>query len=775
MYICTLYIISMKHIKLLAILLLTLLAGHGVQAQSVDSVDVLDYDVAVDLSAEEPFAGDATLTLRLTAPCPSFGLSLHGTADSIWVDGTRLDSASLDAIPTAPHAVGDTLTVRVCYHGDGYVEYYGWGGFHFDNNLSYNLGVGFGTNPHSIGSALMPCRDNFHDKATYTLRVRTKAGWSAECGGLLQSRSVAADSSELSVWRIDQPVPTYLVSVSQAAWKRVQSAVASRYGTYPLTLGYLRSDSAHVAQAFAELDTVVPMFERCLGPYRWGRIGYIATPKGSMEHVNNIALDQRFMNSTSEQAQMTIAHELGHAWFGNLVTCATEADMWFNEGGASFTSERAMEANKGRAAAMKYYQANLESVLRLAHINDNGYRPLSPMPHTYTYNTTTYDKGSMVWHSLRSYLGEEAFYAALRRLFADKAFGNVDAYEVRDSLSAYTGVDLGDFFDFHVFTPGFVDYHLRLDEQGCMGDEVGVFIRQQGVGTTATSHANRVPVTFFSCDGDTAKRVLTFDGAEGYDVASLPFVPCWFVQDYDCEYSDAATLATFKSGSSSGNLTAHIKLSGPLPSDAPIAVEHHWGSPWDVDTLTGLQRAANRYWVVSGLHQCYDGLQGQFHFVSHGYTNGNYPYLDNGFADRTALDSVMVLYREGYGHPWQAVSHRRSGNDNEGYFLVDNLRTGEYTLAVVDTNLLSLRHLSSTPHCRLNLFPNPLTQGGALTLEVPVDGTFTVRIFDAAGHEVWRKKGCSNGRKVRPRLASGTYLVRIENNFVSLQSKLIVL
>ena len=766
----------MRYNKLLATLALALISVLSLQAQTADSVDVLDYDVALDLSAGKPFAGDATLMVRLVAPCQSVALSLFGTADTVWVNGVMSDSADLAAIPTAAYAVGDTLTVRVSYHGSGYVESYGWGGFHFDNDMSYNLGVGFVENPHVMGAAMMPCRDNFHDKATYTLRVRAKRGWTAECSGVLQSRSVEGDSLEHSVWRISHDVPTYLVSVSQAAFRRIQDNVPSLYGTYPLTLGYRAGDSTQVRRAFRELDSVVPMFERRLGPYRWDRIGYIATAKGSMEHVNNIALTKEFMTSIAERAQMTIAHELGHAWFGNLVTCRTEADMWFNEGGASFTSELAMEANKGRAAAQKYYQTNLESVVRETHVSDNGYRALSPMPHNYTYGSTTYDKGALVWHSLRGYLGDSIFYAAMQRLFSDKAFSTVDALEVRDSLMSYTGTDLTEFFQFHVFTPGFVDYHIHLDESGCMLNEAGVFVRQQTIGSTAAVQANRIPVTFFSYEGDTAKRMLTIAGTEGYDVVSLPFVPYWYVMDYDCEFSDAATLAVFRNGAATLNKEAHVKVSGTLPEETPIVVEHHWGKPWDVDTLTGLWRTANRYWMVRGAQEQYYGLQGQFRFVRDGYLNGNYPYLDQGFvANTTSLDSVVVLYRKGYGHPWQAVSHQRSGSDNEGFFLVDNLRTGEYTLAVVDTALLSIDHLQATPHTPLALFPNPVVAGEALTLKVSVEGAFTVRILDAAGRQVWQKKGCHDGRRISPRLASGTYVVLIENNYVSLQSKLIVL
>lgn len=764
----------MKHIKTLFFTLVALLPYTIGQAQTADSVDVLDYDIAVDLSAGRPFVGDATLTLRLLQPCQSVTLDLIGSADTIWLNGSRLETTDLASIPTTGCTAGDTLTVRVAYHGEGYVENYGWGGFHFDNDMSYNLGVGFGTNPHVLGRALMPCRDNFHDKATYTLRVHTRTGWTAECSGILVSRTAEADGTERSVWRLAQPVSTYLVSVSQSAWKRVQSSVESLYGTYPLTLGYLQSDSAHVARAFAELDSVVPMFERCLGPYRWGRIGYIATTEGSMEHVNNIGLAKMFMTSLSERAQMTIAHELGHAWFGNLVTCRTEADMWFNEGGASFCSELAMEGKSGREAAIKYYQTNLETVLRQTHVTDGGYRPLSPMPHSLTYGSTTYDKGALVWHSLRGVLGDSVFYTAMTRLFSDKAFGTVDAAEVRDSLAAYTGTDLTGFFNFHVFGAGFVDCHATTDVSNCTEYVTGIRLRQQGIGTEATPAEGVMPVTFFSADGQQAKRWFDLGGSDTYHNTTLPFVPTFCVLDYDCEISDGATVADFRTGGTHSNSAVHFKYTGTLPEAGPMVVEHHWGHPWDIDTLTGMQRTTGRYWVVRGAQERFEGVQGQFRFVRTGYSNGSYTGLDAALQVNSAsLDSVALLHRRGEGWPWHAVSRQRTGNTDEGYFVVDNLATGEYTLAVVDTALLAIAQTAAS--VQPTLFPNPVRRGQGITLQVPLDNGFAVRITDAAGRQVWHREDCRNGRKINPHLPSGTYLVTIENKYVSLQSKLIVL
>lgn len=770
----------MKTLKILVAILMAMVVWP-VSAQTVDSVDVIDYDLTLDLSDGAPFSGVTVLTMRLERPCTVIGLDLEGTVDSIFVSGRDSASHDIAAIALPAVAVGDTFTVTVYYHGHGYVESYGWGGFHFNNDMSYNLGVAFEENPHVLGRAMFPCRDNFTDKATYTLRMKTRSGWTAECGGMCQGREVDTAGCEHSVWRIAQPTPTYLVSVSQAAWRRMQRDVVSADGTYPLTVGFTTQDSSNVVRAFAELDSVVPMYERCFGPYRWNRIGYIATWQGSMESVNNIALVRSFVTSMDERAQSTIAHELGHSWFGNLVTCSSERDMWFNEGGASFTSEVAMESVLGRISSNDYYQRNLESVIRTSHITDNGYRPLSGMPHAYTYGSTTYDKGWMMWHFLRGYLGEQRFYNAMTRLMQDKAFGTVDAYEVRDSLSHYTGVDLTDFFDFHVFGRGFVDYHVEMERGGCLEDEVAVRIRQQGVGTDATMNSNRVPVTFFAdgegWDSTSCKRWIEFDGTEAQEMVHLPFVPAFCVLDLDREISDAATNAeiAIKLCGQRGAEVAHmrIKVNERQEDSLTLYIEHHWGKPYDVDTIAGVRSTIHRYWVVNSSDPRIHGVQGMFRFVRANATSGNYPHLDKDRLPYASFDSAALLYRPGAGRPWTAVSRTTLNGGYEDFFVVDNLRPGEYTIAIVDTALVGVPAIGGGATAQL--FPNPLHRGEALTVELPGEEPFSVTVYDSAGHIVWQRHNVTSGKKLRPRLAAGTYMVRIDNKHVTMQSKLIQL
>ena len=762
-----------------------LLCCGTMQAQIADSVDVQHYDLTLDLSSGNSLSGKAVLTLQLLRPCSEIALDLEGATDSIFVDGQRQDDDDLQHIATDGIATGQSFTLTVHYHCSGYVEDYGFGGLHFDNDMSYNLGAAFHNRLHSIGRAVFPCRDNYNDKATYTMRIKAKQGWSAECSGMLQSRSVGDDGCELSVWEIEHPVCTYIVGIGQADFHRIQTTA----GGYPVTIGFTTQDSAVTADVYALLDAVVPMFEQCFGPYRWGRIGYIGTAMGSMEHVNNIALARPAMVSVTIAGQSTIAHELGHAWFGNLVTCETEGDMWINEGGATFTSEVAREATHGRRASNATYQQNLDKVLRTTHHNDGAYRALHDMPHNYTYGSTSYDKGGLVWHSLRGYLGDSLFYATIRTLMERCAFSSIDAYRLRDSLSAYSGTDLTGFFNFHVFSPGFNSYNVCLGtgEGWQTTSNVSVTISQSSVGTDNLMRQNRVPVTFFSADGRRLKEWFTFNGTDTVIAShTLPFTPAFCVLDLDCEISDAVTVDSVDVTGASGTIPAEMAFFATRGANAQhhgrYYIEHHYVRADGLDTVTGVLRPAGRYWVVRGNHASNDGLSGRFRYIRDGYSESDYEHLDESFYRVTAtLDSIALLWRKNERHPWQAVSLRHTNNKNDGYFIFDNLLTGEYTLAVVDTNIVTINpdplSISSAKPSTINaqLFPNPVHSGRAFTVEAPVDGHFAVTIIDASGRQAWRRDGLLSGDSIAPTLAPGTYTVKIENNNISLTSKIIVL
>jgi aminopeptidase N len=122
-----------------------------------------------------------------------------------------------------------------------------------------------------------------------------------------------------------------------------------------------------------------------------------------------------------------IAHELAHMWFGNAITTKTAEDMWINEGFAEFGSHLYEEKVYSRSKYVQTVQNNQALVLKQARQNDGGHLALSGVNQNQTYGTHTYQKGAMVAHNLREYLGDSLFSHAAKELIAGNTFGNYDA------------------------------------------------------------------------------------------------------------------------------------------------------------------------------------------------------------------------------------------------------------------------------------------------------------------------------------------------------------
>lgn len=780
----------MKKILLFLLPLWLVISPNKVLGQTAeaDSIDVLHYSLTLDMgkTADKQLIANAEIVFRLTRDCQSVSFDLIcDSVAPILLDGAvssdfvynRGNSLLRIGLPGGQE--GDTHVVSVSYFSGGYVEDYGFGGMHMDNSINYNLGVAFMAHPHVFGRSWYPCRDNFYDKATYQYAVTTKPGWRAICGGIKQSEVFHADGSSTSVWVLDYPIPTYLSSIATANWHVIEREYQGLYGSYPATLGFTTHDSVSVATTFELLEDVIPQYERCFGPYRWGRIGYISTPMGSMEHVNNIGLVSQCMASTDNLCHMTICHELGHAWFGNLVTCATEGDMWINEGGATFCEEIATEALFGKSAATDYYQDKLSTVLRSAHIDDGGWRSPSGMSQHYTYGTTTYQQGAMVWHSLRGYMGDSLFYNCMTRLFGDCAFGNLDATQLRDKLSLYSGMDLTGFFDFHVFHPGFVDYsidHLAADDTSAT-----VVLRQRLRGTNHYASGNRVPLTFFSSDLQQSEQLMTFDDSVATHTFRLPFRAAFAVVDYHHQLSDACTDDTV---SLSVKGLRHLKNSyckimvGKTTAEANswVHVGHHFARPTGGEQ-EGIVRLANRYWRVDGNVPWEGNVVGRFLYNMGSNGTSGAAFVDQGFYDnRHTLDSLCLVYRSDAQQPWQVVSRSRTSGSaaSSGYFTA-RLLPGEYTLAVIDSSVVSVEKMPlAIGKNQLRIYPNPVSGGEFVVDMGQYDKKINVTIIDSIGRKVLKKNDLRSGERIPCQLPKGTYVVLIENNSLSLQSQIVV-
>lgn len=654
-----------------------------------DLIDVVSYDIKLtvpQLKDETYLIGRTTLKIALP-----YGAEkqiqldfLRLTADSVYVNGLPVKKFTQDYqtlyIPLASaFKAADTTEIIVVYHGEPVLDPV-WGGFYFIDNVAFNMGVGMSSNPPSFGRCWFPCNDHFPDRAFYTYHITAPPGMLAVCPGILQDIRLLPNGIATFTWELDDPIPTYLSSVAIGDYTLETDVYQGIKRRIPISNYYSTPRFENGKEALRNLKQYLKIFEEKFGPYRWQRVGYVSVPfwGGAMEHATSISIPDSRLN-TNLESEMLFIHELSHHWFGNLVTCATPADMWLNEGWASYCESIALEAMQGKNVMKQYLRSTKKEVLLKAHKIDGGYHPLYPVPQEATYGMTVYDKGALAAHGLRCHMGDDKFFSALKAWFEEYAFSHRSVSEFCDFLSAHSGLDLKPWFADWIYEPGFPAYCIKsLSTSGEVAPfEAHLSIDQQLKGRNSLIRHNRVTVRFFAADHSFLDRDMYFKTSASDTVLQLPFKPQWAVYDPEETLADARIMET-KMLTAPGrvscieaNFTADVKK---LTDSLRLIAEHYFVAPgFEQSVDGGIKPQGQHYWRIGLIGQTKYSLGGIFHLDRY------HDELDKNLTGNAT--DYALLYRPAANMPWQTVKGAEILlNDNAGQVTIKNLLPGEYVL-----------------------------------------------------------------------------------------------
>jgi aminopeptidase N len=153
------------------------------------------------------------------------------------------------------------------------------------------------------------------------------------------------------------------------------------------------------------------------------------------------------LTDLDDRSQLMV-HELAHQWFGDSVTPARWRDIWLNEGFARWTELLWVETHGGRSAAA-WLRANYPRHGRWFWSVRIG----NPSP-VNLLSWPVYDRGAMAVQALRQRIGDEAFFALLRRWTTRYRHGNATIEDFQRMATTVSGQDLAEFFRAWLFTPG---------------------------------------------------------------------------------------------------------------------------------------------------------------------------------------------------------------------------------------------------------------------------------------------------------------------------------
>ncbi|MFW5974852.1 MAG: M1 family aminopeptidase, partial [Bacteroidota bacterium] len=497
--------------------------------------------------------------------------------------------------------------------------------------------------------------------------------------------------------------------------------------------------------------------------------GLVSTANGAMEHATNIAYPYGTINGNTDY-EWLYAHELAHMWFGDKTTCATAEEMWINEGWAVFNEFLFREGIYGEGSWEQEYRDLHNEVLHYAHTpsGDGDYYALNDVPQEVTYGTTSYDKGGIVVHTLRNYLGDEVFFPAMKAFLQEYAYQHASSEDMMNFLTDETGTDMQPFFDSWVFTPGFP--HFEIDSVKPVSGGHQVFVQQKSKGRDALFAENKIEVFFMSDEYEFWSDTMMVSGTQQSKVFQTPFEPAMVMLDKEDKIADATTdeVHWIDEPVNINSNNTHTVLDVESVTDSVfLRITHHWVAPDTMrNPVEGLRLSDYRYWKIDGYDM--ENMEASCRFY----------YNKNNYLDHTLLinedDEITLMFRPDQSENWQEIEHNQIGPATIGYLEEENLQAGEYALAVWEDDATAIDYEKA--RYNLKVYPNPAKN--MVNIELPCQQTGTLQISDAHGKVFYHQEVRGNQTLFQwksSEKAAGVYMVTWKpQNGIKLSEKVII-
>jgi aminopeptidase N len=206
------------------------------------------------------------------------------------------------------------------------------------------------------------------------------------------------------------------------------------------------------------------------------------------------------------------AHELGHQWYGDLITCADFHHIWLNEGFATWSEAYWLEKSVGMAAYHEEMAGAAYFGPGTIYVEDAS-QPWQIFDHDLSYN-----KASWVVHMLRHVMGDEDFFGGLALYREQYGYGSADTEQFQAVMEQASGLDLNDFIQQWIYGEYYPQYAYSWVQTASGGGEVGLRLRLDQIQTNTGLFTMPVDVRVTTDAGETTLVVASSEALEVYNL-----------------------------------------------------------------------------------------------------------------------------------------------------------------------------------------------------------------------------------------------------------------
>lgn len=361
-------------------------------------------------------------------------------------------------LPTTQLA-GTAATLEIIYSGAPATgEQAFTAGNHAGTPVIYTLSEPFGARDW------WPCKQDLNDKINnLDVYITAPSQYKSVSNGLEMSQTVNGNL-KTTHFHHNYPIPAYLVAIAVTNYTIYNQTAGIAPNTFPIVnYIYPETFTPAVQSQLDQTPLIMNVFETLFETYPFHNEKYGHAQfgwGGGMEHTT-----VSFMGSFERSL---IAHELGHQWFGDKITCGTWRDIWLNEGFAEYLSGLVIENLDGNTSFVNWKNSKINNITSVT----NGAVYLTEAESTNVgrifSSRLTYNKGAMVVNMLRFKLGDAVFFQGVRNYLADPniAFKYAITPQLQTHLEAVYGQSLQEFFNDWVYKQGYPTYTITAQNWG---------------------------------------------------------------------------------------------------------------------------------------------------------------------------------------------------------------------------------------------------------------------------------------------------------------------
>ena len=308
-------------------------------------------------------------------------------------------------------------------------------------------------------SAWFPTIDKSNQKTTQEIYMTVPDKYVTLSNGILKDSQKESGNLRTDHWVMDKRHSTYLFFMGVGDY----AIVKDKWRNIPVDYYIEREYEPYAKQIYGNTPEMIEFFSKRLGyDYPWAKYAQISGRdyvSGAMENTTATLHGSDILQKPGQlidenKWEDTIAHELFHHWFGDLVTAESWSNLTVNESFANYSEYLWNEYKYGKDQA-DYHQ--MEDVNHYVHNPADFKKDLVRFNYASredVFDLVTYQKGGGILHMLRNYLGDDAFFAGMNDYLKTYEYGNAEAHQLRLSFEKVSGKDLNWFFNQWYFGSG---------------------------------------------------------------------------------------------------------------------------------------------------------------------------------------------------------------------------------------------------------------------------------------------------------------------------------